>query len=67
MSLDLHPLIRACCNTIVSHDWGFLTILSTSSAKLPVMVWIYGGGFVDGASDRHDGSELVKQSLTIVC
>ncbi|KAF9507965.1 hypothetical protein BS47DRAFT_264345 [Hydnum rufescens UP504] len=37
-----------------------------SSAKLPVMVWIYGGGFTSGASVRYDGSELVKQSLVII-
>jgi para-nitrobenzyl esterase len=36
--------------------------------KLPVMVWIYGGGFVAGSSSepRQDGGNLSKQGVIVV-
>ena len=39
-----------------------------SSAKLPVMVWIYGGGFVAGSTSegRQDGSHLAQQGVVVV-
>lgn len=39
-----------------------------TTAKLPVMVWIYGGGFVNGSSSRpiYDGSRLAKQGIMVV-
>ena len=39
-----------------------------SSAKLPVMVWIYGGGFVGGTTSeqRQDGSYLAQQGVIVV-
>jgi len=39
-----------------------------SSAKLPVMVWIYGGGFAAGATSeqRQDGSHLAQQGVVVV-
>lgn len=38
------------------------------TAKLPVMVWIYGGGFVAGATSegRQDGSHLAQQGVVVV-
>lgn len=35
--------------------------------RLPVMVWIYGGGYVDGSSDniRYNGSFLVQRSVNM--
>jgi para-nitrobenzyl esterase len=38
------------------------------SAKLPVMVWIYGGGFVAGTTseERQDGSRLAQQGVVVV-
>jgi len=38
------------------------------SAKLPVMVWIYGGGFAAGATSeqRQDGSHLAQQGVVVV-
>jgi para-nitrobenzyl esterase len=37
-------------------------------SKLPVMVWIYGGGFVAGATSepRQDGANLAKQGVVVV-
>ena len=39
-----------------------------SSAKLPVMVWIYGGGFVNGGASPavYDGSQFAKQGVVLV-
>ena len=37
---------------------------ATSSSKLPVLVWIYGGGFEIGSSNTYDGSGLVRDSVT---
>jgi acetylcholinesterase len=33
------------------------------NASLPVMVWIYGGGFYSGASSIYDGVAFVEQSV----
>jgi para-nitrobenzyl esterase len=39
-----------------------------ASAKLPVMVWIYGGGYQAGATSepRQDGGNLSKQGVVVV-
>ena len=39
-----------------------------SSEKLPVLVWIYGGGFVNGGSSPavYDGSSFAEQGLVFV-
>ena len=41
---------------------------TTSSAKLPVMVWIYGGSFVTGGASLqfYDGTDLAKRGVVIV-
>jgi para-nitrobenzyl esterase len=38
------------------------------AAKLPVMVWIYGGGFVSGSTSepRQDGTNLARQGVVVV-
>jgi len=40
----------------------------TAGAKLPVMVWIYGGGFVAGTTSeaRQDGTHLAQQGVIVV-
>ncbi|MEJ0027620.1 MAG: carboxylesterase family protein [Rhizomicrobium sp.] len=40
----------------------------TRSAKLPVMVWIHGGGFTQGASSvpRFDGAALARHGVVLV-
>ncbi len=41
---------------------------SAGKAKLPVMVWIYGGGYMAGGSSepRQDGTELAKKGVVVV-
>ena len=41
---------------------------ATAPAKLPVMVWIYGGGFAAGATSepRQDGGNLSKKGVLVV-
>ncbi|KAH8989912.1 carotenoid ester lipase precursor [Lactarius hatsudake] len=36
-----------------------------SGSKLPVVVWIYGGGFEEGSSAFYDGSVIVNRSITL--
>ncbi len=38
----------------------------SSSAKLPVLFWIHGGGNEDGESSDYDGSKLAAQGRTVV-
>ena len=38
----------------------------SSSAKLPVIVWVHGGGNVDGESNDYDGSKLAADGKTVV-
>jgi len=55
-----------------SEDCLFLNIWkpanTTKKAKLPVMVWIHGGGFVagSGASGDFTGASFVKQDVILV-
>lgn len=41
-------------------------IKSTDNEKLPVILWIYGGGNVDGESNDYDASKLAAQGHTVV-
>ncbi len=42
--------------------------VKTSGPKLPVMVWIYGGGFAAGSTSeaRQDGTHLAQQGVIVV-
>ena len=44
------------------------TPAAKSSAKLPVMVWIYGGGFSGGTTSepRQDGEHLTRKGVVVV-
>ncbi len=37
-----------------------------SGAKLPVMVWIYGGAFTQGGSARYDGTHFAQDGVVLV-
>ena len=55
----------------VSEDCLTLNIWSpakSKSAKLPVMVWIYGGGFLAGSTSetRQDGAQLASNGVIVV-
>lgn len=41
---------------------------ANSGARLPVIVWIYGGGFVNGGSSppTYSGAELAKQGAVVI-
>jgi para-nitrobenzyl esterase len=53
-----------------SEDCLYLNIWKPSGAKgpLPVLVWIYGGGFTNGASSpaMYDGANLARQGVVLV-
>ncbi len=54
-----------------SEDCLYLNVwtpAASADAKLPVMVWIYGGGFVAGAASepRQDGENLARKDVVVV-
>jgi para-nitrobenzyl esterase len=54
-----------------SEDCLYLNVwtpASSSQARLPVMVWIYGGGFGAGSASepRQDGESLAKKGVVVV-
>ncbi len=55
----------------VSEDCLYLNVWTpakTSKEKLPVLVWIYGGGFVSGSSACavYDGEQLAQEGIVFV-
>ena len=53
----------------VSEDCLTLNVWSpVAAARLPVMVWVYGGGFVEGSASLplYDGARLTKQGVVTV-
>ncbi|MFC3694510.1 carboxylesterase/lipase family protein [Chenggangzhangella methanolivorans] len=44
----------------------YAPLTALGGTKLPVIVWIHGGGNVDGASDAYDGSKMARDGKTIV-
>ncbi|KAI7230092.1 lipase 3 precursor [Hortaea werneckii] len=52
------PQGEDCLNLNIERPTG-----TNGSSKLPVVVWIYGGGFEVGATQLYDGTEMVTQSV----
>jgi para-nitrobenzyl esterase len=55
----------------IGEDCLFLNVWTpakSAAAKLPVMFWIYGGGFNEGSSSVavYDGTELAKKGVVLV-
>jgi para-nitrobenzyl esterase len=55
----------------VSEDCLYLNVWTTATnadAKLPVMVWIYGGGFMIGMTSQslYDGTKLAQKGVVLV-
>ena len=55
----------------VSEDCLYLNVWTpakSAAEKLPVLVWIYGGGFNGGATSLpvHDGAKLAKRGVVLV-
>src|SRR5262249_35616881 len=55
----------------VSEDCLYLNVWTTAlgtSAKRPVMVWIYGGGYNAGfgGEERHNGARLAQKGVVVV-
>ena len=52
-----------------SEDCLYLNIWTptmSSNEKLPVLVWIYGGGFSGGATSFYDGAKLAQKGVILV-
>lgn len=50
-----------------NEDCLYLNVFTTDTkAKLPVLVWIHGGGYFDGASNDYDATKLVTQGKLVV-
>ncbi len=52
-----------------SEDCLYLNVWTPAKSpkeKLPVMVWIYGGGFAGGATSYYDGAELARHGVILV-
>ncbi len=50
-----------------NEDCLYLNVFTPDTkAKLPVLVWIHGGGYFDGASNDYDASRLAAQGRLVV-
>jgi len=54
----------------LTEDCLFLNVqrpaTTRSGGRLPVYVWIHGGGLVNGSSNQHDGTKFVRETGIIV-
>src|SRR5258706_9639896 len=50
-----------------NEDCLYLNVFTPDvKAKLPVLVWVHGGGYVDGESDDYDATKLAKEGKLVV-
>jgi para-nitrobenzyl esterase len=65
----VQPLAAAPASVATSEDCLYLNIWRPASATekpLPVMVWIYGGGLVQGGASLYPGDCLARRNLVFV-
>lgn len=56
-------------NENMSEDCLYLNVWTPAKSpkeKLPVLVWIYGGGFAGGSTSYYDGTPLAEQGVVLV-
>jgi para-nitrobenzyl esterase len=66
----MQPADLATPGATISEDCLYLNVWSPEStstnARLPVMVWIYGGGLVKGGAALYPGQFLARQGIVVV-
>jgi len=66
----MQPAHLATPGVAISEDCLYLNVWSPESsstnARLPVMVWIYGGGLVKGGAALYPGQFLARQGIVVV-
>lgn len=67
---QISPIITRLLNTVdTSEDCLYLNIYrpegTEPNARLPVMIWYYGGAFLFGAGSEYDGARYIKASERI--
>jgi para-nitrobenzyl esterase len=60
-SLTIDPVSEDCLTLNI-----FAPASATASSKLPVMVWVHGGGFISGSGRDFDGSALATRGNILV-
>ncbi|KAF7317272.1 Carboxylic ester hydrolase [Mycena chlorophos] len=59
-------LAKRAPSNVSDEDCLFLSVYmspnATSTSNLPVLVWIHGGGYLEGSSSQFRGSDLIKES-----
>ncbi|CAG2116461.1 unnamed protein product, partial [Medioppia subpectinata] len=56
-------------NANENEDCLYLNIYTSTlnpSANMPVMIWLYGGGFTTGAGSNYDGQQLAIRDVVVV-
>lgn len=53
----------------MSEDCLYVNVITPAKSvdeKLPVLVWIHGGGFITGSANQNDGSNFAKKGIVFV-
>ncbi|KII95435.1 hypothetical protein PLICRDRAFT_98558 [Plicaturopsis crispa FD-325 SS-3] len=67
--LNVSSILSSSLNVNVSEDCLYLNVIRPSNIsdghKIPVVVWIYGGGFATGTTASFDGAPIVERSVAL--